>query len=117
MKLLRYGAPEQEKPGTLDAHGQIRDLSKIVPDITGETISLLIIRDRPAAKSQRSDLLFLKHRLVQQHPSNRRRHQICHCSGQHRPYPQLRHFSLAIGSQRPDPTDLNPNAAQIRKPA
>lgn len=39
MKLLRYGAPGQEKPGTLDTQGQIRDLSRIVPDITGETIS------------------------------------------------------------------------------
>lgn len=39
MKLLRYGAPAQEKPGTLDTQGQIRDLSRIVPDITGETIS------------------------------------------------------------------------------
>ena len=48
MKLLRYGAPEQEKPGTLDAQGQIRDLSKIVPDITGETISLESIARRRA---------------------------------------------------------------------
>ncbi len=39
MKLLRYGAPGQEKPGFLDAQGQIRDLSAIVPDLTGETIS------------------------------------------------------------------------------
>ena len=48
MKLLRYGAPEQEKPGTLDAQGQIRDLSKIVPDITGGTISLESIARRRA---------------------------------------------------------------------
>lgn len=39
MKLLRYGAPGQEKPGFLDAQGQIRDLSAIVPDPTGETIA------------------------------------------------------------------------------
>lgn len=39
MKLLRYGARNQEKPGLLDSQGKIRDLSQIVPDITGETIS------------------------------------------------------------------------------
>ena len=39
MKLVRYGAPGREKPGMLDAQGRIRDLSKIVPDIAGETLS------------------------------------------------------------------------------
>ncbi|WAH56932.1 ureidoglycolate lyase [Pseudomonas silvicola] len=35
MKLLRYGPKGQEKPGLLDAQGQIRDLSGHVPDIGG----------------------------------------------------------------------------------
>ena len=39
MKLLRYGPAGQEKPGILDAGGQIRDLSGIIPDINGETLS------------------------------------------------------------------------------
>lgn len=39
MKLVRYGLPHQEKPGILDSDGQIRDLSGIVPDITGEYLS------------------------------------------------------------------------------
>jgi ureidoglycolate lyase len=39
MKLLRYGPKGKEKPGLLDKDGGIRDLSKIIPDITGETIS------------------------------------------------------------------------------
>ena len=39
MKLVRYGAPGREKPGMIDAQGRIRDLSKIVPDIAGETLS------------------------------------------------------------------------------
>ncbi|MDF2687889.1 MAG: 2-hydroxyhepta-2,4-diene,7-dioate isomerase [Microvirga sp.] len=39
MKLLRYGPPGQEKPGILDQDGTIRDLSSIVPDITGEVLS------------------------------------------------------------------------------
>ena len=34
MKLLRYGPKGQEKPGTLDAEGRIRDLSGVVADIT-----------------------------------------------------------------------------------
>ncbi len=33
MKLLRYGPVGQEKPGVLDALGQVRDLSLVVPDI------------------------------------------------------------------------------------
>ncbi|MGO4003518.1 ureidoglycolate lyase [Pseudomonas fluorescens] len=35
MKLLRYGEKGAEKPGLLDVHGQIRDLSAHVPDIAG----------------------------------------------------------------------------------
>jgi len=38
MKLLRYGPPRQEKPGLLDAQGQVRDLSAVVPDIAGATL-------------------------------------------------------------------------------
>lgn len=39
MKLLRYGPAGQEKPGLLDAAGQIRDLSAVVGDIAGEVLS------------------------------------------------------------------------------
>jgi 2,4-diketo-3-deoxy-L-fuconate hydrolase len=35
MKLLRYGPTGQEKPGVLDAQGQVRDLSGYVHDIGG----------------------------------------------------------------------------------
>jgi 2-keto-4-pentenoate hydratase/2-oxohepta-3-ene-1,7-dioic acid hydratase in catechol pathway len=38
MKLLRYGLPGKEKPGVLDTSGKIRDLSKAVRDIGGETL-------------------------------------------------------------------------------
>jgi 2,4-diketo-3-deoxy-L-fuconate hydrolase len=34
MKLLRHGLIGQEKPGALDANGQMRDLSLLVPDFT-----------------------------------------------------------------------------------
>jgi 2-keto-4-pentenoate hydratase/2-oxohepta-3-ene-1,7-dioic acid hydratase in catechol pathway len=33
MKLVRYGNPGQEKPGLIDAEGQLRDLSGVVSDI------------------------------------------------------------------------------------
>lgn len=39
MKLLRYGAKGQEKPGILDKNGQIRDLSSLVSDINGPVIA------------------------------------------------------------------------------
>jgi 2-keto-4-pentenoate hydratase/2-oxohepta-3-ene-1,7-dioic acid hydratase in catechol pathway len=39
MKLVRYGAPGREKPGIIDSQGRIRDLSGVVPDIAGETLS------------------------------------------------------------------------------
>ena len=39
MKLLRYGPAGQERPGMLDAAGVIRDLSGVVDDIAGATIS------------------------------------------------------------------------------
>ncbi|HYF21505.1 MAG TPA: fumarylacetoacetate hydrolase family protein [Ramlibacter sp.] len=34
MKLARYGNPGKEKPGLVDAEGQLRDLSAVVPDIS-----------------------------------------------------------------------------------
>ncbi|MEO8070031.1 MAG: fumarylacetoacetate hydrolase family protein [Acidobacteriota bacterium] len=39
MKLLRYGPRGQEKPGLLDANGQVRDLSSHVRDLSGEALS------------------------------------------------------------------------------
>ncbi|MBT9246215.1 fumarylacetoacetate hydrolase family protein (plasmid) [Gemmobacter fulvus] len=39
MKLLRYGPAGAERPGLLDADGILRDLSGVVPDIGGDTLS------------------------------------------------------------------------------
>ena len=53
MKLVRYGPPGREKPGILDAQGRIRDLSGVVPDLAGETLSpkgLARIRKQPVEK-------------------------------------------------------------------
>ncbi|MDO8720560.1 MAG: fumarylacetoacetate hydrolase family protein [Polaromonas sp.] len=38
MKLVRYGLPGQEKPGLIDAAGQLRDLSGLVGDIGPEQL-------------------------------------------------------------------------------
>ncbi|RYF24175.1 MAG: FAA hydrolase family protein [Oxalobacteraceae bacterium] len=38
MKLCRYGAVGAEKPGLVDADGQIRDLSATIADLTIETL-------------------------------------------------------------------------------
>ena len=38
MKLLRYGPKGQEKPGLLDAQGQVRDLSAVIDDIGGAAL-------------------------------------------------------------------------------
>ncbi len=49
MKLLRYGPAGKEKPGLLDDDGNIRDLSKVVADITPDVLSpkgLAAIRKR-----------------------------------------------------------------------
>jgi 2,4-diketo-3-deoxy-L-fuconate hydrolase len=51
MKLVRYGAPGREKPGIIDGKGRIRDLSGVVPDIAGETLS-----PRGLAKIRKADI-------------------------------------------------------------
>jgi 2-keto-4-pentenoate hydratase/2-oxohepta-3-ene-1,7-dioic acid hydratase in catechol pathway len=39
MKLLRFGNSGEEKPGIIDENGKIRDLSDVIDDINGNTIS------------------------------------------------------------------------------
>jgi len=39
MKLLRFGQVGHEKPGLLDADGNVRDLSGVIDDIAGEVLS------------------------------------------------------------------------------
>jgi len=39
MKLLRYGEKGQERPALLDNDGKLRDLSAVVADIAGQTLS------------------------------------------------------------------------------
>jgi 2-keto-4-pentenoate hydratase/2-oxohepta-3-ene-1,7-dioic acid hydratase in catechol pathway len=39
MKLVRYGRPGAEKPGVIDGEGRIRDLSRVIDDITRATLA------------------------------------------------------------------------------
>ena len=39
MKLVRYGNEGKEKPGLIDAHGKLRDLSDHISDINGSALS------------------------------------------------------------------------------
>ena len=41
MKLLRYGAPGQEKPGLMHTDGTLRDLSAHIPDVAGAVLTRL----------------------------------------------------------------------------
>ena len=41
MKLARFGPMGQERPGLIDHHGALRDLSAVVPDIDGAALSAL----------------------------------------------------------------------------
>ena len=43
MKLLRFGEPGAERPGLLDARGQVRDLSGHVADIDGAALSPAVL--------------------------------------------------------------------------
>ena len=53
MKLVRHGMAGAEKPGIVDAAGQVRDLSGVVPDIGGAVLSdagLAALRGLDAAR-------------------------------------------------------------------
>lgn len=39
MKLVRHGEAQRERPGLIDGEGRIRDLSRIVPDLSAATLS------------------------------------------------------------------------------
>jgi 2-keto-4-pentenoate hydratase/2-oxohepta-3-ene-1,7-dioic acid hydratase in catechol pathway len=39
MKLVRFGPSGREKPGIIDEAGKLRDLSRVVDDIAGDTLS------------------------------------------------------------------------------
>jgi 2,4-didehydro-3-deoxy-L-rhamnonate hydrolase len=53
MKLVRYGRPGQEKPGLLDADGVLRDLSRVVRDITPDALTPAGLKRLRAVKTAR----------------------------------------------------------------
>ena len=63
MKLLRVGPLGQEKPAALDAAGQRRDLSGIVDDITGDTLSEASLQTLRALDLETLPLLDSQERL------------------------------------------------------
>ena len=41
MRFARYGAPGAERPAMVDAAGQLRDLSGVIPDLAGDVLAAL----------------------------------------------------------------------------
>ena len=44
MKLVRYGRPGAEKPGAIDSEGKLRDLSRVLRDVTPEALTSTSLR-------------------------------------------------------------------------
>ena len=57
MKLFRHGPTGQEKPGAVDAQGQLRDLSLLVPDLTPEWLAPERLQALAAIDLQRMPLV------------------------------------------------------------
>jgi 2-keto-4-pentenoate hydratase/2-oxohepta-3-ene-1,7-dioic acid hydratase in catechol pathway len=63
MKLVRYGRAGAEKPGLIDAEGRLRDLSRIIRDITPEALTPAGLKRLRAAAPDRLPLVKGKPRL------------------------------------------------------
>jgi 2,4-didehydro-3-deoxy-L-rhamnonate hydrolase len=63
MKLVRWGKLGKEKPGIIDEDGKIRDLSSVVGDITGATISPMGLARIARVKASKLPLVRGKPRL------------------------------------------------------
>jgi 2-keto-4-pentenoate hydratase/2-oxohepta-3-ene-1,7-dioic acid hydratase in catechol pathway len=63
MKLLRWGQPGAEKPGLSDKDGAIRDLSDVVPDIDGKTLSPAGLAKLAAIDPNTLPILHGQHRI------------------------------------------------------
>jgi 2,4-didehydro-3-deoxy-L-rhamnonate hydrolase len=53
MKLVRYGRAGAEKPGLIDEHGALRDLSRLAKDITPTVVSPVGLKRLRAVKASR----------------------------------------------------------------
>ncbi len=79
MKLLRYGPKGQERPGIVDDHGETRDLSAHITDLSRDALS-----DETLERLRHLDLssLPLKDAKVRRGPcggKTNRANLNCHC--------------------------------------
>ncbi len=63
MKLVRYGRAGAEKPGLIDADGKVRDLSRVVKDITPDVLSPAGLKKLRAANVARLPVVAGRPRL------------------------------------------------------
>ena len=63
MKLVRYGSAGAEKPGLYEGPGRIRDLSGLVPDLAGESLSPASLRSIAATNAAALPLIGSEVRL------------------------------------------------------
>ncbi len=63
MKLVRYGRAGQEKPGLIDAEGQLRSLEGVIEDLTPENLSNKIIARLSKLKVDKLALVRGKQRM------------------------------------------------------
>jgi 2-keto-4-pentenoate hydratase/2-oxohepta-3-ene-1,7-dioic acid hydratase in catechol pathway len=63
MRLVRYGPPGKEKPGLIDADGNLRDLSRKIKDINGETLAPATLKELARLDTRRLPLVKGRQRL------------------------------------------------------
>ena len=64
MKLVRYGNPGKEKPGLIDAQGQLRDLSAVIKDIGADQLGDAAIAKLQKLKTDKLPLMRGKPRFA-----------------------------------------------------
>jgi 2,4-didehydro-3-deoxy-L-rhamnonate hydrolase len=63
MKLVRYGRPGAERPGAIDADGKLRELSRLIEDITPAALAPAALRRLRGANLTRQPLVRGRPRL------------------------------------------------------
>ncbi len=63
MKLVRYGKPGKEKPGLIDADGNLRDLSAVLPDIGAAALDAKVLAKLAKLKTDKLPLVKGKPRM------------------------------------------------------
>src|SRR5215475_5221464 len=63
MKLVRFGRAEAERPGVIDGDGKLRDLSRVIKDVTPAVLAPAALRRLHATKLARLPLVRGRPRL------------------------------------------------------